>query len=303
MRFCVSGASGFLGTALKSRLRVDGHSVVTLVRRDPAAPDESRWDPDAGDVDQAVIDESDVVVSLSGAPIAHWPWTSSYRRELVDSRVSTTTTLAEAIARAPRPPVMLSGSGINAYGDDRGDTLLVEGTPRGPGFLADVVEAWEASAAPAVAAGARVCYLRTAPVLDGSGGLLKVIALPFRLGLGGRLGSGKQYFPVISLRDWLGAVTFLAEDADASGPYNLVAPEPSTNAEFTRALAGALHRPALVPAPSFAMRAALGGLSALALGSLRAAPRRLEEEGYPFADRNIREVVATALSPSEESTG
>lgn len=296
MRFCLSGASGFLGTALKERLRADGHTTVTLVRREPRGPEESRWDPDSGELDQAVIDDADVVVSLSGAPIAHWPWTSSYRRELVDSRVATTTTIAEAVARAPRPPVLLAGSGINAYGEDRGDTLLVEGTPRGPGFLADVVEAWESAAAPAVAAGARVCFLRTAPVLDGSGGLLRVIALPFRLGVGGRLGSGTQYFPVISLRDWVDAVVFLAEDADASGPYNLVMPEPATNADLTRALAGALHRPALVTVPSPAMRLLLGGLASVALGSLRAAPRKLEEEGFSFADRDVREVVATALA-------
>ncbi|MBW9206312.1 TIGR01777 family oxidoreductase [Mumia sp. zg.B17] len=295
MRFCLAGASGFLGTALGAHLREEGHEVVRLVRRPARGPFEASWDPDSGDLDQSVIDGADVVVSLSGAPIAHWPWTSSYRRELVDSRVSTTTTIATAVARAPRPPVLLSGSGINAYGEDRADTLLVEGTPRGPGFLADVVEAWEAAAAPAVDAGARVCFLRTAPVLDGSGGLLKVISLPFRLGVGGRLGSGEQYFPVISLRDWVGAVSFLAEDEDASGPYNLVAPEPSTNAEFTKALAGALHRPSLLPVPSPAMRIALGGLSALALGSLRAAPRRLEEDGYAFADHDIGEVVATAL--------
>ncbi|MFD1826516.1 TIGR01777 family oxidoreductase [Mumia zhuanghuii] len=301
MRFCVCGASGFLGNALAARLRAQGHTVVSHVRREPDGPDESHWDPDVGEVDQAVIDASDVVVNLSGAAIAHWPWTPSYRRELLDSRVSTTTTIAEAVARAPQPPALLSGSGINAYGEDRGDTLLVEGTPRGPGFLADVVEAWEVSAAPAIAAGARVCFLRTAPVLDRSGGLLRVVALPFRLGVGGRLGSGQQYFPMISLRDWLGAVTFLAEDADASGPYNLVAPEPATNAEFTRALAGALHRPSMVPVPSLAMRLALGGLSALALGSLRAAPRKLEEEGFTFADRDVRDVVATALDAKGQS--
>ena len=135
------GASGCLGTALKDRLEADGHTTVTLVRREPQGPEESRWDPDSGELDQAVVDAADVAVSLSGAPIAHWPWTSSYRRELVDSRVATTATIAEAVARAPRPPVLLAGSGINAYGEDRGDTLLVEGTPRGPGFLADVVEA------------------------------------------------------------------------------------------------------------------------------------------------------------------
>ncbi|MGH1562601.1 TIGR01777 family oxidoreductase [Mumia sp. DW29H23] len=295
MRFCLSGASGFLGTALGAHLREQGHEVVRLVRRPARGPFEVRWNPAEGELDHEVIDDADVVVNLSGAPIAHWPWTPSYRRTLLQSRTAPTRTLAEAIARSPQPPALLSGSGINAYGDDRGDTLLTEGTPRGRGFLADVVEQWEAAAAPAQQAGTRVCFLRTSPVLDSSGGLLRVIALPFRVGLGGRLGSGDQYFPVVSLRDWLGAVTFLAENDNASGPYNLVAPEPATNADFTRALASALRRPAVVPVPSFGLRLALGGLSAMALGSLRAVPGRLEEAGHTFADKDVQDVVTTAL--------
>ncbi|WP_370619083.1 TIGR01777 family oxidoreductase [Mumia sp. Pv 4-285] len=295
MRFCLSGASGFLGTALAAHLRERGHEVVRLVRGSEKGPFESSWDPEAGRIDQQVVDATDVVVHLSGAPIAHWPWTPAYRRELTESRVTTTTTIAEAVARAPRPPVLLSGSGINAYGDDQGSTLLDETSPRAPGFLGDVVERWEAAASPAADAGARVCFIRTAPVLDSSGGLLRVIALPFRLGAGGRLGSGEQYFPVVSLRDWLGAVAHLAETDDAAGPYNVVAPEPSTNAEFTRALARTLHRPSIVPVPAFALRTAMGGLATLALGSLRAVPMRLEEAGYVFADRTVDEVVATAL--------
>ncbi|KAA1423548.1 TIGR01777 family protein [Mumia zhuanghuii] len=296
MRFCLSGASGFLGTALAAHLRERGHEVVRLVRRPAEGPFEVSWDPAAGEVDQQVVDDSDVVVNLSGAPIAHWPWTPAYRRELLDSRVAPTRTLAEAIARSQTPPVLLSGSGINAYGDDQGSTLLDEDSTRAPGFLADVVERWEAAAAPAAEAGARVCFIRTAPVLDASGGLLRVIAIPLRLGIGGRLGSGQQYFAVVSLRDWLAAIVHLAETDDASGPYNVVAPEPATNAEFTRALARALHRPSIVPAPAFAMRAALGGLSALALGSLRAVPARLEAEGHVFADRTVDDIVATALA-------
>lgn len=296
MRFCLAGASGFLGTALEAHLRERDHDVVRLVRRPARHRLEVRWDPAEGIVDQDVIDDVDVVVGLSGAPIAHWPWTASYKRTLLASRLGPTRTLAAAIARAPRPPAFVSGSGINAYGDDRGETVLDEATPRGPGFLADVVEEWEGAASEAVEAGARVCFVRTAPVMDRSGGLLPVVALPFRVGVGGRLGSGAQYFPMVTLRDWLRAVTRLAEDGETSGAYNVVAPEPSTNADFTKTLASALHRPALVPAPAFAMRLVLGGLSTMALGSLRAVPKRLEDDGFVFADPDVRAVVRTALA-------
>ncbi|KHL09049.1 hypothetical protein CLV56_0296 [Mumia flava] len=296
MRFCIAGASGFLGQALAARLESDGHTVVRLVRRAAEGPGESRWDPAKGVVDHGVIARSHVVVNLSGAPIAHWPWTEAYRRELVESRLRSTETLARAVAQARRPPVLLSSSGINAYGDDRGTAVLDESSDRGAGFLADLVRRWEETTGLADRAGARVCLLRTSPVLDRSGGLLRLMLIPFRLGLGARLGSGEQYFPMISLRDWVGAVQHLATTDDARGPYNLVAPTPATNAQFTAALAAALHRPAVLRAPSFALRAALGGLSVQALGSLRSVPDRLQASGYTFADTDVDAVIASALA-------
>ncbi|MFD1860071.1 TIGR01777 family protein [Aeromicrobium camelliae] len=296
MRVVIGGASGFLGAPLVSALRDAGHDVTRLVRGDAADADASPWDPAAGEVDEALIADADVVVNLSGAPISQWPRTGRRAEEILRSRLGATTTLARAVAHAPTPPAFLSGSGMSWYGVDRGARVLTEEDGPGDGFLAEVSQAWETATTPAVEAGARVVYLRTSMVLDASGGALKLMKVPFSFGFGARLGSGRQYFSCISRRDWVQAVCFAAEHDEISGPLNLAAPNPPTNAEFTRALARALGRPAALTAPSFAIRAALGGIAEDLLGSLRLEPRRLTESGFSFADRDVDAILATALA-------
>lgn len=295
MRYVIAGSSGFLGTALRARLVEAGHDVTRLVRRPATSASESTWDPYAGAVDRALIADADVVVNLAGANLARWPWTAAYRRRILDSRTQTTGTLATAIAAAPAPPTFVVAAGVARYGTDRGDEVLTEESSDGTGFLPDVVRAWEAAADPARAAGARVCHLRTGLVLDRAGGALRSMLLPFRLGLGGRVGSGGQYFPVISLPDWLDAAILVAEQPECSGAYNLVGPVPTTNAEFTRALAAALHRPALLRVPVFAMRRILGDLAEELVGSRRVLPERLVAAGFQHRHPDIDAIIAAGL--------
>jgi uncharacterized protein len=296
MRFVVAGASGFLGGAWARALVAHQHEVVRLVRREPTGPDEVRWDPARGTVDPGVIESADVVANLAGAPLVHVPWNASYRRTFTASRVDTTRTLAEAVARSDRKPAFLAQSGIAAYGD-RGSTVLTEDSPLdAPTFMGEVVRTWEAATEPASAAGARVALMRTSVVLDRRGGALAAMLLPFRLGLGGKIGNGRQYFATISLHDWLTAATFLAHN-DLAGPFNLTGPEPSTNAEFTRALGQALGRPAVLRVPSLPLRATalVGPIGDELLASQRLEPARLLEAGYAFAHNDITDRLAAAL--------
>jgi len=295
MRVVVAGSSGFLGTALRDRLARDGHQVFRLVRGEASTSTESSWDPYAGRVDDDLIDSADAVVNLAGAPIAHWPWTESYKRTLLDSRLSTTSLLAGAIARTGGTTALVNGSGIDAYGDT-GDAVRDEQAPYGSTFLADVVRQWEAATAPAADAGARVVLLRTAPVLHADGGVLGLVKIPFLLGLGGRVGSGRQWFPVISRDDWVDAVVFLLTHPETSGPFNLVTPKPVTNAEFTRVLGQELHRPAVVPVPAAPLRLVAGELSQQLLGSLGAAPRALTGAGFEFRHPDVHTVVHAAFA-------
>lgn len=295
MHYVLAGASGFLGRALQVRLSDDGHDVTRLVRGDAHSAHESAWDPAAGGVDAQVLARADVVVNLAGANIGRLPWTESYRRTIRESRVTTTRTLADALAALPNPPVFVAQSGVDFYGRDRGDDELDEDAASGDGFLTGVVRDWEQAAEPAEQAGVRVLRLRTAPVLDRSGGVLPLISLPFKVGLGGRLGSGRQYMPMMSLPDWVAAVRFLAERDECRGAYNLTMPEPATNAEFTRVLGAALHRPTVVPVPSLALRTLLGDFSEQLLGSARVYPRRLLEAGFTFDAPDLAAVVSTAL--------
>lgn len=293
MRVVIGGASGFLGAPLVVHLRQRGHDVTALVRR-TAGQGESWWKPSEGLIDQTLIDEADAVINLSGSPISQWPRTPARKREILSSRLDATSTLARAIAAAPTPPAFLSGSAIGWYGTDRGDEELTEGTAPGPGFLAEVAQRWEEAAGPAVDAGARVAWLRTGIVMDRSGGALKLMLLPFRLGLGARLGDGHQYFSTISRRDWIAAVTHVLE-GDLSGPVNLAIPDDVTNRDFTRTLAITVHRPAVLAAPAFAIRLALGGLADDLLGSLRVRPQTLMDDKFSFADPGIDRVLRTAL--------
>lgn len=294
MKIIVAGASGFLGTALRRQLAGAGHEVVQLVRSAAEAADQIHWDPAQGELDPGALDGADTVINLGGAPIAHWPWTDSYKQQILNSRLETTGTIARAIAQLEQQPALVNASGINYYGD-QGDRQVDEDDPAGDEFLADVSRRWEEATRPAVDAGARVVTMRTGVVLASSGGALKTIMIPFRLGVGGRLGDGRQFFPTISLHDYLGVVTRLATDSSLRGPFNVVAPVTSTNAEFTRALGKHLHRPTVIPVPHFAVKAAAGELSTLVFTSVHAVPRRLLDADFEFQHPTIDEQLAAAL--------
>ncbi|MFI6757926.1 TIGR01777 family oxidoreductase [Micromonospora sp. NPDC050417] len=297
MRILAAGASGFLGSRLVDRLRADGHEVVQLVRRPATDPGQVRWDPAAGQLDPAALAGTDVVVNLAGAGVGDHRWNDRYRELLRTSRVDTTRTLAESIAALPsteRPGVLLNASAIGWYGDT-GDRAVTEESPAGEGFLADMCRVWEAATGPAEDAGVRVVRLRTGYVLHRDAGFLKPQLLPFRLGIGGPLAGGRQWMPWISLADWLAAVKFLLAREDLAGSVNVVGPEPVTNAEFTRELGAAVHRPAVLPVPSFALRILLGGLAVEALTSARVRPGVLPRTGFTYQHPNLRSALHAAL--------
>ena len=293
MRFVVAGSSGFLGTALRDRLARNGHEVQRLVRGTASAASESSWDPYTGTVDDDVIGAADVVINLGGVPIAHWPWTEDYKRQIRDSREATTGTLAGAVARTGGRAALINASGINAYGHP-GDAVRDETSPRGDGFLAEVVRSWEDATSPAMKAGARVVMLRSGVVLHGSGGALALMKKPFLLGVGGRVGSGKQWFSWISLADWVSAVVFLST-SDVSGPVNLVAPQPVTNAEFTKAMGKVLRRPTRFPVPGLPMRLVGGEVASESLDSLRVVPTVLLAAGFSFEHPDIESALRYAF--------
>jgi uncharacterized protein (TIGR01777 family) len=295
MKYVLAGASGFLGKALARDLVADGHQVLRLVRRTPSAPDEVRWDPARGDLDPAALDDPDVLVNLAGANIGR-PWTPTYRLAIRESRISTTSTLAAAATQLDRRPVFITQSGIGGYGMDLGDRILTEDSELGEGFLSDVVRLWEGALEPARAAGSRVAALRTGVVLDRKAPAFQLMSIPFRLGVGGRLGSGTQYFPVVSLTDWIRAVRYVAENDSLSGPVNVALPTPATNIEFTEALATALHRPSFVPVPAVLMKAALGEFAWELLGSKRALPTRLQAAGFAFHHPTITSALSAAVA-------
>ena len=296
MRVAVAGSSGFLGSHLVAALRSDGHAVVRLVRRPPDGPDEVRWDPSAGVLAPEALAHVDAVVNVTGATIGRPWWSDAYRRKIRDSRVGPTATLARAVAALDhRVAVLLNASAVGYYGDT-GDRPVDEQSPPGQGFLPDLAQAWEAATAPAADAGARVVRLRTGLPLHRDGGLLKPMLLPFRLGLGARLGSGRQYLPWISLADWLGAVRFLLARRDVAGPVNLTGPDPVTNAEFTRVLADVLHRPAVLVVPGAALKLALGPFGAEVLVSQRVLPGVLTRSGYAFQHTDLAAALRAALA-------
>ncbi|GAA1479174.1 TIGR01777 family oxidoreductase [Nocardioides aestuarii] len=296
MRVLLAGGSGFLGSHLTAHLRTRGHDVTRFVRRTPTGSDEVEWQPADGVVPREAVAAADVVVNLAGSPTAGNPHSSRWARELRDSRVTTTQLLAEEIAATGGRAALVAGNGISFYGD-HGDTLVTEDSEsRGDALLTRVTREWQAVTSSAESAGARVCVLRTAPVMDRRSMPLKALAPLFSLGLGGRLGSGRQHMPQISLRDWVGATTHLVEHETASGPFNLCCEQTPTNAEFTQALASALHRPAFLPAPAPVLRLAAGELAPELLGSVNARPAALLASGYEFRDPDVTEVVASGLA-------
>ncbi|HCB07932.1 MAG TPA: TIGR01777 family protein [Nocardioides bacterium] len=298
----LAGASGFLGTHLREALAGRGHTVTALVRRPVRGPGESLWDPYTGTLDREVIETADVVVNLAGAPTLGNPHSQSWARALRESRVTTTRVLAEAIAASDRHPAFLAGNGISYYGDrrDEGDPVLDEqADSRGDALLTSVTREWQAAAQPAAVAGSRLCVLRTAPVMDRRSEPLKQLRLLFLAGLGGRLGDGQQRMPMISLRDWVGAVVHLAEHDDASGPFNLCCSRTPTNAEFTDALAAELHRPKFATVPRFALQLGAGRMAPELLGSLNVVPAALEKSGYVFHDPDVEAVLKAGLSEAD----
>ncbi len=298
MRILMAGVSGFLGTRLVDRLSADGHQVTRLVRRAPRTVDERQWSPSAAQLDPQVVADADAVVNLAGAGVGDKRWNDEYKRLIRSSRVDTTTTLAITMAGLPaadRPAVMLNASAVGWYGNT-GDRVVEEDTPAGDGFLADVCRVWEAATRPAEDAGVRVVRLRTGLPLHRDGGMLKPQLLPFRLGVGGKLGSGRQWLPWISMRDWLDAVAFLLARDDLAGPVNVVGPAPVTNAEFARELARQLHRPAIMPIPALALRIALGGFAHEALTSARVLPGVLTRAGFDWTHRDLPSALHAALT-------
>ena len=296
MRFVLAGVSGFLGTAWRDHLAREGHEVVRLVRGEALSASESRWDPYSGHVDRALVESADVVGTLSGAPLAHWPWTASYKRTFTESRVATTRTLAEAVAASDRKPAFVAQNGIAGYGD-RGDAPLTEESAfDADTFMGRVTRAWQDATTPAVEAGVRTVVMRSGVVLDRHGGAMKPLLPLFKSGLGGPVGDGSQYFSTISMPDWLRAATHLAVDDDASGVYNVSAPNATTNADFGKELGRMLHRPAVLPAPSWAIRRVVGDVSSELLNSTRVEPARLLEEGFVFEHPTLNERLAAALT-------
>ncbi|GFG69881.1 TIGR01777 family oxidoreductase [Mycolicibacter senuensis] len=289
----IAGSSGLIGSALVSALRTDGHQVLRIVRRAPANDGELRWDPEAGDIDVGALAGVDAVVNLCGIGIGDRRWSGAFKQTLRDSRITTTEVLSTAVAEA-RVPLLINASGVGFYGDT-GARAVDEAAPAGQGFLARLAQDWEAATAPARAAGARVVLARTGLVLARAGGLLARLRPLFSLGLGSRLGSGRQYMSWISLDDEVRALRFAMTEPALSGPVNLTGPAPVTNAEFTAALGRTLNRPAPLLVPGFAARAAFGEFAGEGLlAGQRAIPAALEQAGFQFRHNTIGEALSYA---------
>lgn len=295
MKIAVTGASGLIGQALCADLSRDGHEVVRLVRRAPSGPAEVFWDPAAGDLDVHGLDGVETIYHLAGAGVGDHRWTDEYKALIRDSRVLGTSTITSAAAAMSTPPaVVVCASAIGYYGD-RGDEILTEDSEKGTGFLSDVVADWEAAADPARHAGIRVVNARTGLVVSDKGGAWQRMIKLFKMGVGGRLGSGDQYWSFISIADEVRALRYLADSPNLEGPVNLTAPHPVTNAEATAALGKALRRPSFLPAPAFALRAALGEFSIEVLGSSRVIPKRLSETDFTFTAPTMQEALQQIL--------
>ena len=299
MLIAITGSSGMIGSALVRSLVADGHTVRRLVRRAPRAADEVAWNPERNEIDAKGLSGVDAVVNLAGENIAQ-RWTRESMRRIHESRVQATSLVAATMATlSPRPRALVSGSAVGYYGE-RGDEVLDETSTAGNDFLASVCKDWEAATAPARDAGIRVAISRTGIVLDRRGGALAKMLTPFRLGVGGHLGNGRQWMSWIAIADMVRALRFLVEHdgAGAAGPFDLTAPNPVDNAEFTRVLASVLHRPAIFPVPRLALELLYGPMAkGAALASQRALPRQLLANGFDFVLPDLREALESVVRP------
>ena len=275
MRVAVTGSTGLIGTALVGHLKSEGRTVQRLVRRKPNSPEEVQWDPAAGTIDLAALEGVDAIIHLAGAGVGDKRWTTKYRATILNSRLLGTTTIANAVT-ALKPKVFISASAIGFYGET-GNRAVVETDRGGEEFLSAVCREWEGAAD--LAQGVRTVKIRTGLVLDPTGGALGRLLPLFRLGLGGKLGSGKQWWSWITLHDEIKAISFCLT-SDISGPVNLTSPNPVTNQDFTGTLARALHRPALFPVPGFVLKTVIGGFSSEILGSAKVLPKALQDAGF-----------------------
>ncbi|MFB7663413.1 TIGR01777 family oxidoreductase [Kitasatospora sp. NPDC056138] len=301
MRIAVTGSTGLIGSALVRSLLADGHEVVRLVRHRARTGRQSDgtigvgWNPHLMQIDRAGLDGVEAVVNLAGAGVGDRRWTEDYRQEIRESRVLGTETVVAALVEAKQPPrVLVNASAVGYYGQT-GDRVIDEDAPPGEDFLSQVCVEWEASARPAEDAGIRVAYARTGLVLSAKGGAGGRLFPLFRLGLGGRLGSGDQYWAVISLADEVAALRFLIDREDLSGPFNLTGPEPVTNRRLTEAMGRVLGRPTPFPVPEAALRLALGDMAVEVVGSHRVLPKRLLDAGFRFQHRDVDSAVRAAL--------
>ncbi|GAB3281618.1 TIGR01777 family oxidoreductase [Parasphingorhabdus pacifica] len=294
MRVVVAGSTGLIGTSLIPALRQADHEVLRLVRRTPQAPDERGWSPVEGHIDEDALRGADAVINLCGAGVGDKRWNPERKAVLRRSRIEPTALLARAAAEHG-VGTLINASATGYYGD-RGETALIESTPPGSGFLADLCRDWEDATRPASEAGVRAVLLRTGLVLSPSGGLLGQLKPLFAMMLGGRLGDGRQYMPWISLDDEISAICFALHEPDVSGPLNLSGPAPVTNSEFTSALSEAIGRPAPWIVPGFVLRAALGEFADEGvLASQRVCPTVLEKHGFTFQHPTVRTALATAI--------
>ena len=299
MLIAITGSSGMIGSALVHSLVADGrgHTVRRLVRRAARASDEVAWNPERNEIDANALSGVDAVVNLAGENIAQ-RWTRESMRRIRESRVAATSLVAATMATlSPRPRVLVSGSAVGYYGE-RGDEVLDETSSAGNDFLASVCKDWEAATAPARDAGIRVAVSRTGIVLDRRGGALAKMLTPFRLGVGGHLGNGRQWMSWIAIADMVRALRFLVEHDGAAGPFDLTAPNPVDNAEFSRVLGSVLHRPAIFPVPQMALELLYGPMAkGAALASQRALPRQLLANGFDFTLPDLRQALESVVRP------
>lgn len=298
-RVAIAGASGLIGRALTTALRSSGHAVVRLVRGEAGGGGTISWNPSRGEIDPARLEGVDAIVNLAGENVGGGRWTATRREAIRQSRIGTTRTLVQAIAKLSRKPtVLVNASAVGFYGQ-RGDEVLTETSAAGAGFLAEVCQAWEAEAIAAERSGVRVVVTRFGVVLAPQGGALAKMLPLFRCGLGGRMGDGQQWMSWITLADAVRAILHLMNASQSRGPYNLAAPEPVTNARFTAALAAALRRPAILPVPAWGLRIVFGEMAdATVLASTRALPARLSREGFGFEQPEIAMALRTLFAKS-----